>query len=768
MDPGDEHRDDKIVSGFVLCRTHAPPHIAGSMPRDSHPRMPFAWAPVRRVGRRAALGLSVLLALAFLHNAARAAAPPMSELVQAQLIAEPPAVRAGETFWVGVRLRLKDRWHVYWRNPGDSGEATAIKWQLPPGFEAGPIVWPTPHRLPVAHLVNFGYEGETTLLTQIKAPAALDAGQRLDLRADVSWLVCEKECIPGEATLLLALSAAGTGATAGPDAQTRAAFDAARAAVPRPSPWSARMDVAPHALTLTVAARGLERAVVRAAFYFPFAETLVQHSAAQPLEVTADGLILRLTRSALSVTAPTDAGGIIVIEEALGPTTARQAFDLGPVALHAASVAPPHAASLLAVLQAAFLALIGGVILNLMPCVFPVLSIKVLGLMGQAGQSRAHVRRHGFAYTAGVLAAFTVLAVTLLAVRAAGAEVGWGFQLQSPLTIAILAYVLFAMGLSLSGVFYVGSTLQGVGRGLATRSGLPGSFFAGLLAAVVATPCTAPFMATAVGFALTQPAFIALVVFLALGLGLALPFLLLTLAPQLISRLPRPGAWMETLKQALAFPVYATVAWLVWVLAQQVGPAALFAALIGLVLIALAAWSFNVAQTASGWSRRLAVGTVAASLLATAAAVAGLGGPDQARPPALQTAAAAGTERFTQARLDELRAGNRLVFVNMTAAWCITCLVNEQAALSTDAVKAAFSANNIAYLKGDWTSRNPEITRVLEKHGRSGVPLYLLYAGAGEPVVLPQLLTPAIVLEHIARLGEPLQRRASVSTTHKE
>lgn len=740
------------------------------MPTVPHLPIPmlFAHAPTR-VGRAlATFAGAVLLALGTLTGLAQAAAPPMSELVQAKLLAEPQAIRPGETFWVGLRLRIKPHWHVYWRNPGDSGEATAIKWQLPPGFQAGPIVWPTPNRLPVAHLVNFGYEAETTLLTQITAPATVDAGRPIEIAADVSWLVCEKECIPGETSLSLTVPAAGTGAPTQLDPNISAAFDAARAAVPQPSPWPARMEVAPEALTLTVAAKGLDRQAIRSAFYFPFAETLVQHGAPQPLEVTPDGLVLRLARSALSVTAPTDAGGVIVIEEALGGTTARQAFDLGPVALRTATALAPPPASMLAVLQAALLALAGGVILNLMPCVFPVLSIKVLGLMQQAGQSRTHVRRHGLAYTAGVLAAFTVLAGTLLAVRAAGAEVGWGFQLQSPLTIAILAYVLFAMGLSLSGVFYVGSGLQGVGQGLAARSGLPGSFFAGLLAAVVATPCTAPFMATAVGFALTQPAFVALVVFLALGLGLALPFLLLTFVPQLIARLPRPGAWMETLKQVLAFPVYATVAWLVWVLAQQVSPAGLFTALIGLVLIALAAWSFNITQSAEGWGRRIAAGTVAASLLAALAAIAGLGAPDQARAPALQTASAVGTERFTQARLDELRAGNRLVFVNMTAAWCITCLVNEQAALSTDAVKSAFADRNIVYLKGDWTSRNAEITRVLEKHGRSGVPLYLLYAGAGEPVVLPQILTPAIVLEHVARLGEPLQRRAFLPTTHEE
>ena len=705
----------------------------------------------------------VLAALLAGWSAIAGASPPAAELVQAELIAEPAAIKAGEPFWVGVRLRIKDHWHVYWRNPGDSGEAPTIAWQLPPGFAAGPIAWPTPQRIPVAHLANFGYEGETMLLARITPPPTLDASVPVALKADVTWLVCEKECIPGETSLTLALPVAGPGSAAAPDATTSAAFDAARRALPQPSPWGARMQLAPDQVTLVVDTKGLDTGAVRSAFFFPNAETLVRHAAPQQLTVTRDGLVLRLERSALSTAAPADAGGVLVVEEAIGTTTAKQAFELANVAV-GQGAAPHAAASVTAVLQAALLALIGGVILNLMPCVFPVLSIKVLALVEQAHGSRTEVRRHGLAYTGGVLAAFAALGAVLLGVRAAGAEVGWGFQLQSPVAVALLAYLLLAMGLSLSGVFHLGSSLQGLGHGLMRRSGLAGSFFTGVLAAVVATPCTAPFMGTAVGFALTQPAAFALAVILALGLGLALPFLALTWAPQLIGRLPRPGAWMETLRQILAFPVYATVAWLVWVLGQQVGPAGLFAALVGLVLVGLAAWSFNSAQSAGGWGRRLATGTLAAALVGIAVAVAGLE-QDRGSPPSASTAR---HERFTQARLDELLAARRPVFVNMTAAWCITCLVNERAALATQAVQAAFAAKGVAYLEGDWTSRNPEITRLLEKHGRSGVPLYLLYTGDGEPAVLPQILTPATVLAEIDRLPDSAQRRAALPTSAKE
>ena len=724
----------------------------------SHPTRP-------RLARFGMLATVFGLALCGPWAMARAA-PPMRELVQAELIAEPAAIRAGEPFLVGVRLRMKPHWHTYWRNPGDSGEATSVKWTLPPGFAAGPILWPTPSRLPVAHLMNFGYEGETVLLAEMRPPAVMAAGRPVEIKADVSWLVCEKECIPGETALVLTLPAAASGAAAPPNQASRAIFDAARAALPNPAPWGARLQVGQDSLTLQIDARGLKADTIRSAYFFPFAETLVQHAAPQQLGITADGLTLRLSRNALATTAPREAGGVLLIEEALGGTTARQAFTLANVGVGQA--ATPPTASIAAILQAALLALAGGVILNLMPCVFPVLSIKVMGLIEHAGETRESVRRHGLAYTAGVLGAFAMLGVVLLAVRAAGAEVGWGFQLQSPVTVALLAYVLFAMGLSLSGVYHMGGSLQGIGRGLAVRSGLVGSFCTGVLAAVVATPCTAPFMATAVGFALTQPPIVALSVILALGLGLALPFLVLTLAPQLLGRLPRPGPWMETLKQLMAFPVYATVAWLVWVLAQQVGPAGLLAALVGLVLIALAAWSFNVAQTARPVARRVALGAVTASILGTGAVVAGLA-QDRAGPAALsQSASAAAYEHFSQQRLAELLAGNRPVFVNMTAAWCITCLVNEHAALATASVRSAFAAKNVAQLKGDWTNRNPEITRILEKHGRSGVPLYLLYAGGPDPIVLPQILTPAIVLGEIERIGAAPQRRASLSIATKE
>jgi thiol:disulfide interchange protein DsbD len=690
------------------------------------------------------------------------ASPPPDELVRAELLAEPQAIAPGEPFWVGVRLRLKPGWHVYWRNPGDSGEAPTITWHLPPGFSASSIAWPTPVRIPIAHLVNFGYERETMLLARI-APAA-ELADAVDIAADVTWLVCERECIPGEASLSLSLPVA-RGGTLPVDRAQALVFAAARSDLPAPSPWRARMALEPERLMLAVDAKPLATATVRAAYFFPNAETLVRHAAPQELTMVHDGLRLRLERSPLSTAAPADAGGVLLVEEGDGATLQRRAFDLADVVVDEAP-APNQSASPMAVLHAAVLALLGGIILNLMPCVFPVLSIKVLGLIEQAGTARNQVRRHGLAYTAGVLVAFAALGAALIGMRAAGAEVGWGFQLQSRMAVVLFAYLLFAVGLNLSGVFQLGSSLQGLGHRWAQRSGLGGAFFTGALAAVVATPCTAPFMATALGFAFTQPAPIALIVMLALGLGLALPYLSLTHAPQLIPRLPRPGAWMETLRQMLGFPVYATAAWLIWVLAQQVSPGGLFAALAGLVLVGLAGWSFNRAQSAGGWGRRVALGALLAALVGVAVTVVAVeldrNGPASAAPSATRH------EPFTQARLDALIATRRPVFVNLTAAWCITCLINERTALASAAVEAAFAAKGITYLTGDWTRRNPEITRLLAKFGRSGVPLYLLYSGDGAPAVLPQLLTPATVLAAVSRIPQPGGEPTSLPDPTKE
>lgn len=419
----------------------------------------------------------------------------------------------------------------------------------------------------------------------------------------------------------------------------------------------------------------------------------------------------------------------------------------GPAASTAQPAAAPLAAPGGSLLTMVLLAVLGGMILNLMPCVFPVLSLKVLGIAQTGGD--AHDRlEHGLAYTAGVILSFLGVAALLLSLRQAGEAIGWGFHLQSPVFVGALAYLFTAMGLGLSGVTNLGAGLMGAGNSLAARAGLAGSFFTGVLAAVVASPCSAPFMGTALGFAMTQPPVAALGIFAALGFGMALPFLLLALSPGLLRRLPRPGAWMEGFKQVLAFPLYAAAVWLLWVLGRQSGVDALAAVLGGAVLLAFALWSW---ESARGHTRALLWRVVAAGSLAAALSI--LSSPLlEARTPD-QRADTGGWEPFSAARLASLQQEGKPVFVNVTADWCITCLANERVALETDTVRAAFLARGVALLKGDWTNADPALTDFLAQHGRNGVPLYLYYPPrmGALPIVLPQLLTPGTVLEALGR-----------------
>ncbi|WP_019906804.1 protein-disulfide reductase DsbD domain-containing protein [Methylobacterium sp. 77] len=715
----------------------------------------------------------LLLTLIGATGASAQGLKPPADLVKASLLAEPGAIQAGEPFTIGIRMVMRPHWHVYWRNPGDSGLPPEVAWSLPQGFSAGALQWPTPSRIPVAHLVNFGFEGETVLLAQITPPATLPAGKAVTLSARLTYLVCERECIPGSADLKLSVPVAAPGTSVGHSAANVLLFEDARAALPVPSPWPVKLTGAGDRLVLGVDAPGLKPDAIRDPAFFPYSETAIENAAPQSLAIDDTGFTLSLARATPGEPAPAELPGVLTFLEQTADGTVQRSYAIGDAPASAPLGAiPSEAAPLtrsaapeetLTLWSAAGLAFLGGLLLNLMPCVFPVLSIKVLSLVKHSGEPASRVRLHGLAYTAGVLAAFLSLAGLLIALKGAGAGIGWGFQLQSPLVVAGLAYLLFAMGLSLSGVVHVGGGIAGLGDGLTRRAGLEGSFFTGILATVVATPCTAPFMGSAVGFALTQAPLVSLTVFASLGLGLALPFLILTTWPAAVRRLPRPGAWMETLKGALAFPIYATVAWLVWVLSQQVGSTGLLAGLIGLVLVGFAAWAWERARHAAGIGAGFARLTAVGALVAALALTIGL---DQDRASAdLRTASAEGITPFTQARLDALVAEGKPVFVNMTAAWCITCQVNERTALRTKAVEAAFKAHDVTYLKGDWTNQNPEITALLERHGRSGVPLYLLYTGAGAPVVLPQILTSGIVLDELARIpSTAADRRAALDT----
>jgi thiol:disulfide interchange protein DsbD len=683
----------------------------------------------------------LLLLIASAGVQAQAPAPARVEAphVRAELLLEDRALTPDATHWVGVRLTPEPGWHVYWENPGDSGLPTEIRWSLPEGLRAGEIHWPYPHPESLGELTNYGYSEATLHLVPLHTPPQLQGPQRL--QAEVKWLVCSDVCIPGGATLGLD---AATATQREPDPALRSLFAEARAQLPQPWPGGAlRYAIADDTLSLEM--EGPWTADMQLAF-FPRQNDLVAHAAPQRIAIEGERARLSQRLSDYFVEAQDPVTGVLVVSGAAGAAQAyalsASAGEVLPVAEGATGGAadplPAPAPGLPLVLAFAFL---GGLILNLMPCVFPVLSLKAMSVLRSQDQGAAHRRHHALLYTAGVVASCGLIAAALLGLRAGGEAVGWGFQLQSPVFVGLMAYVMFALGLSLSGVIHFGSSLMGVGQSLTQSQGASGSFFTGVLAVVVASPCTAPFMGTALGYALTQPPLVSLSVFVALGLGLASPFLLIGFVPGAARWLPRPGAWMETFKQLMAFPLYLTAVWLIWVAGRQAGPSAMAVLLIGLVIIAFAVW---LLAKPGRWGRVAAAAAALGALLLLAQPVLG---PQAAVPSGAP--AEADYEAYSDARFDALRAEGRTVFVDFTADWCLSCKVNERVALKSDRVQQAFAEHDVAFLVGDWTRADPAITAVLERYGRSGVPLYLVSRQGAEPTVLPQLLTPEIVISAI-------------------
>lgn len=662
--------------------------------------------------------------------------------VQARLIAEQNEIAPGGTVAVALEEVIRPGWHTYWVNPGVAGAPSSLVWTLPEGWKAGAIEWPYPKSLPVAQLMDYGYEGTVWLLTKVTAPADAKPGSMVTLTARGQWLVCKEVCIPEEGTLSLPLTISAN--PSAPYATVAEKFAAARAKLPTASPWPVHLARKDGALDLFLAAPRLASAHPKDAQFFPLHQREIVGMAPQQMGFASDGLVLRLK--------PGDKlkdslDGVLVLTSADGSV---QALDI-----HATPGTVPPAkfgerGGRLGIPLAVLFALLGGIILNLMPCVLPVLAMKAFGIANKAHADKGEAAREGLAYGIGAVLSFLVLGGAVVGLRDAGQAVGWGFQLQTPIVVAGFALLIFAVGLNLSGVFEIAAGITG-GDAFTRRGGSVGAFFTGVLAVAIAAPCTAPFMAAALGFALTQTIAIALLVFLALGIGFALPFVVIALSPALLRLLPKPGLWMVRFRQALAFPMYGAAAWLLWVLTQEAGANGLVAALAAMIALAFSAWAWGVSRHATSHWRHVGSVAVALGLLLALAALA-VTGTGQGRATTSVSAAPSGiaSEPYSTARLASLRAENRPVFVDATAAWCITCLVNEKVALSGSRLREAFAKNKIAYLVADWTNRNPEITALLEAHGRSGVPLYLYYApGAAQAKVLPQILTESAVLSAI-------------------
>ncbi|MDR3352578.1 MAG: thioredoxin family protein [Zoogloeaceae bacterium] len=691
---------------------------------------------------------------------AGAALPPeraATPRVAATLVAGADAARPGGEIRLGVRQEIIPRWHTYWKNPGDSGIATRIDWQLPAGSEVGAIEWPIPARFVLGPVTSYGYAQEVTLLATARVPENAAPGSVFSIRAKVDWLVCEEECIPEQVELGLQLPVVAPNVTPGAG---HPAIAAAEARLPRPAPWQAEFSREGEELRLRVRDADFSRQPPAHVWFYPETWGDIDQSAPQSFRIEADGLALSLKPGDVAVEAGREHAipGVLVLAYADGSAQgfAIQAAATQTETLAAGEVASDAAHGLFSALLMAFL---GGLTLNLMPCVFPVLSIKALALLAHR-EARGN-RQSGLAYLSGVLASFAALAGMLSLLRLGGEQLGWGFQFQSPAFVALMAVLMFVIGLNLSGVFAFGARVTGIGESLTRRAGLSGSFFTGVLAVIVATPCTAPFMGAAIAYALTQgiPALFA--IFFSLGLGLALPYVLLSFWPPLQRLLPRPGAWMETLRQILAFPMYGTAIWLVWVLALQSGADGVLKALSGMLLLAFAAWLHQRGRAARVHARRLATGVALLALLAAALVLR----PDHWPVADGQPRTAQGQENweaYTPARLESLLEEGKPVFVNLTASWCVTCLVNERVALNRAEVRDALRAGGIVYLKGDWTNRDAEIARLLARHGRNGVPLYLYYPkGKFAPAqVLPQLLTPALVLEALSSPPSPASSQA--------
>ena len=681
--------------------------------------------------RAIVLALAICLGLA---GPALAQVGP-SPHARVSLVADAKAAVPGSTLWAAVVLDQDSGWHTYWRNPGDAGEATQIAWTLPDGWRAGGIDWPVPRRLPLGPIMNYGYEGRAVLPVPISIPAGAKPGAPAHLSAKVDYLICAEVCVPGEAIAQLDLPVAA--GPAAPDPAGHAIIQSALANTPRQGAVTATFQANGGAVRLSVAGSALAGADAANAYFFPYDSSAIDQAKPQTIERGPRGLTLALAPgAAFSGKTPSQLAGALVI--------AGRGYDLaasaGPPlagtsgqAVSASAAAPAGALGLWLAMAYAF---VGGLILNLMPCVFPILSMKAAALAGHS-EDRAQARVQALAFLGGVVVSFLVLAGALLVLRAAGSAVGWGFQLQSPTLVALLALVMLAAALNLSGLFELGTSLQGLGGGLAARGGAIGAVFTGVLAVVVAAPCTAPFMGPALGYALTQPATFAMAVFLALGLGFAAPFTLVAFTPALIRLLPRPGAWMAVFRKAMAFPMYAAAAWLAWVLAQQSGAAGLARLLAAAVVLALAAWLFGLSQ------ERRAAGR-AAPVLGGAAFLSLIGAGLVAAAPLGASALTA--QPWSPQAVAQARAAGHPVLVNFTAAWCVTCQVNERVAFSNPSVARAFHKANAVYLVGDWTNRDAAIGQALQAQGRIGVPLYLLYDAKGDaPTVLPQLLTPQAV-----------------------
>ncbi len=683
------------------------------------------------------------------------AAPKKVGPVTVELVAENQSIQPGEPFDIGLYIVPDEQWHVYWKNPGDAGMPPKLKWDLPPGFTASAIQWPAPELIRVEPLASYGYHEDVLYPVTITPPSNLTADDTVTIYLKADWLVCKVECLPGSASVTIELPISTE--KPAPHPEWASLFENTKNRFPSPAPedWQFDLTVDDEYLYLDFIP-DIELPTETGFQFFASRKAVIEHAADQPITKLDSIYRMKLKRSSYSLETPDSLSGVLAVDNNgqnnyYDITVSRTGSSM-PIA------ASSHDASI-GILTALIFAVIGGLILNLMPCVLPVLSLKVLGLVQQANQGRKAAVIHGLAFTAGVVATFWVIVGLMLALQAGGQQLGWGFQLQSPTFVMILAGFMFLFSLSLFGVYENGFLSSKAGA-LSSKghSGLGGAFISGVTATFVATPCTAPFMGAALGFSLTQPPLASFAVYTFLGLGMALPYLLLSAFPALLKFVPKPGAWMETLKQALGFVLAATVIWLGWVLANQSGSLAVIVLMGVLLLLSVAAWIYGRwGGMASSKSSRL-ISRAAAALIIIFALGIGSTGIASFAPTANETSykndSGIAWQKFSSSRLESLISNGQAVFIDFTAAWCLSCQVNERIAFSSEKVQQKFRELNITPLKADWTNRSDEITQALAKYGRNSVPLYVLYLPEKEndPLILPEILTPQIVLDALNKI----------------
>jgi thiol:disulfide interchange protein/DsbC/DsbD-like thiol-disulfide interchange protein len=686
-------------------------------------------------------------------------APKRVEAVEVQLISNyagiPPK---GETLQLGLRIKHDPHWHTYWRNPGDSGLPTQFEVTLPAGWKASSISWPAPQAIAIGPLLNFGFEGEIVLPVKIGLPGDVAGNRAMDkdllIQAKAQWLMCKDVCIPGEADLTLMLKAGAEGLLQTPFAPL---FDAMQSKTPAVL-LSARyhVDSENRAMKLRVDLPTRNNGLYKSAYFFPYETGFIKAPDPQLGFQLVDGLRLELAL-APNAGIPADVMGLLTIDGMPFEVKATKALSNEPVVWLQGGTplqVPVKAAQAPAVDVASQslgfilgLAFLGGLILNLMPCVFPVLGLKVLGFASHGSARQADRVVVAGIFSAGVLVSFWLLAALMTALQGAGEAIGWGFQLQSPWFVIAMAWLFALIGLNLSGLFEIGLSLTRLGRAAKPLPSRWSEFGSGVLAVLVATPCTAPFMGAALGATLTQSVPEKFAVFTAIGMGMALPYVLLTLTPKLSNYLPKPGQWMETFKQLLAFPMYATVAWLAWVLGQQIDLNAVLMLLLSLTTLSMAAWFYGRWQRASGGSS-LPLGLC--SLAVSLALVYGVALENNREESYVQW------EPWSEIRVQTSLSAGKPVLVDFTAAWCVSCQVNKKAVLDRDVMQQFFREKKIVLLRADWTKRDAAITKELARYGRNGVPLYQAWLpGATRPVLLPELLTSGAVTDAFSGTRKP-------------